>query len=93
MTNLWFQKQQQSQWLLLILSVVLTLISSLTLLLSRRLARSVPINYILLSIFTVSMSYMVSFTCTLYDPKVVLMAGSLTLAVTLALTIYAFSCK
>ncbi len=64
-----------------------------TLMLCINLAREVPINYILLGSFTLMESYMVSFTCSAYDPQIVLMAALMTLAVTISLTVYAWSTK
>ena len=48
-----------------------------------------PLNYILLVIFTLAESYMVAFICSVYDPMVVAIAASLTAFATLALTLYA----
>lgn len=50
-------------------------------------------NYILLLIFTLSECYLVSFITGLTDPTTVLIAGGLTAAVTISLTIYAFTTK
>lgn len=50
-------------------------------------------NYILLLIFTLSECYVVSFITGLTDPTTVLIAGGLTAAVTISLTIYAFTTK
>ena len=52
-------------------------------------ARRVPINYILLFIFAICQSYTVSFIASQYDATTVLMAAGLTLAIVIALTIYA----
>lgn len=56
-------------------------------------ARKVPINYILLILFTLAEAYMISIIASYTDPKIVMMAGALTLAVVLALTLYAFYTK
>ena len=56
-------------------------------------ARSVPLNYILLFIFTLAESYLVA-ACTIpYDSTTVLMAAGLTAVMVTALTIYAFYAK
>ena len=57
------------------------------------LARKVPTNYILLSIFTLSESYIVSAFASQYSPDTVLAAALLTLSITLALTFYATTTK
>jgi FtsH-binding integral membrane protein len=51
--------------------------------------RKVPINYILLFIFTVCEAYMVSYACAVSKPKIVLMAASMTCGMVLCLTLYA----
>lgn len=57
-------------------------------------ARSVPVNYILLFTFTLCESYMLMVCCALVkDTQIVLCAAALTAAVTVALTIYAFTTK
>jgi len=57
------------------------------------LSRTVPTNYILLMTFTFFEGYMVSAICGMTDPKLVIMAASMTCAITIALTIYAFTTK
>jgi FtsH-binding integral membrane protein len=57
------------------------------------LSRTTPINYILLAIFTLAESYLVSFICTLYETESVLMCGALTVAVTAGLTVHALTTK
>ena len=59
----------------------------------RKATRSVPLNYILLVIFTLTEAYIVSYTTTLYDPTTVFIAATLTAAVVVALTIYACTTK
>ena len=58
-----------------------------------RLDKKVPINYILLSIFTVCVSIMVGVACVRTDPKVVLEAALLTTAVVVAITLFACTTK
>lgn len=57
------------------------------------LGKSVPINYILLSIFTFCVSWIVGTVCVRTDPKLVLMAAVLTMAMFLGLTLYACTTK
>eukprot|EP01016_Furgasonia_blochmanni_P048838 TRINITY_DN7341_c0_g2_i2.p1 TRINITY_DN7341_c0_g2~~TRINITY_DN7341_c0_g2_i2.p1 ORF type:complete len:260 (-),score=74.20 TRINITY_DN7341_c0_g2_i2:152-847(-) len=56
-------------------------------------ARAVPINYILLTIITISQSYIVAYVCARYTLETVLIAAGLTAAITVALTIYACTTK
>ena len=56
-------------------------------------ARTTPNNYILLSIFTAGEAWIVSYITTQYDPSTVIMAATMTAALTIALTIHAFTCK
>ena len=58
-----------------------------------QLSKKSPINYILLALFTVSESYLVSSICTISDEWSVLMCGVLTLAVTAGLTLHALTTK
>lgn len=59
----------------------------------RSLARTVPTNYILLLVFTLGESYLVSCTTSMYQPSSVLLAAVLTAAMVLALTVYACNTK
>ena len=59
----------------------------------KSIARSVPTNYILLSIFTGCMSYMVAGITSFYEPEIVLAAAVLTAAAVGALTVYAYTTK
>ena len=54
------------------------------------LARQVPINYILLSLFTLCMSYVTCLICAKYNANLILTAAILTTTVTVS-TIYAFT--
>ncbi len=58
---------------------------------SKKLARTVPINYILLLTFTLAISYLVGNITTHYRPELVLKAAFITLIVTIALTAYALT--
>ena len=59
----------------------------------KNMARVVPTNYILLSIFTICQAFFFSFATSLFTPESSLMAGGMTVAMTLMLTIYAFTTK
>ena len=78
---------------LLNVSLVVYLICTYSLFCYRSVARSVPINYILLAICTMAMSFSVCFSVAFAEPMLVLIAGVLTATVVVALTIYAFTTK
>jgi FtsH-binding integral membrane protein len=59
----------------------------------RKAARTVPLNFILLGIFTLCQSYSVSATTINYDNKTVLIAAILTAVMVISLTIYAFTTR
>lgn len=56
-------------------------------------ARKVPINFILLAIFTLAEAYLVSYIASQTSAIITLMAVSLTAAVVISLTIYAMFTK
>ena len=56
-------------------------------------AKSVPMNYILLFVFTMCVSWMVGVICALENPTVVAEAASLTAGLTIAISIYAVNTK
>lgn len=55
--------------------------------------RAVPVNYVLLGVFTYCVSHMVGFICTQYDPTIVIEAALLTCAMTSAITYYGMTSK
>lgn len=57
----------------------------------KEVARSVPINYILLFVFAAAQSMFVGCICARYPRNIVLLAVALTAAVVVGLTIYAFT--
>jgi FtsH-binding integral membrane protein len=59
----------------------------------KSLARTVPYNYLILLVFTLSLSFNVMFATTRYDATEVLMAAGLTTVMVLSLTLYAFCTK
>lgn len=59
----------------------------------KKLSRTVPYNYLILLVFTLSLSFTVMFATTRYDSKEVLMAAALTTVMVLSLTLYAFCTK
>ena len=59
----------------------------------RSIARSVPTNYILLSIYTLGEAYLLSYVVIAANPQHVLIAFLLTSGLTITLTIYACTTK
>lgn len=73
--------------------VGIEIVLGISLICFKSLARTVPTNYILLSIWTLAMSWIVAFIAAFYDPTTVVIAACLTAAVTISLTIYACTTK
>lgn len=69
------------------------LICQITLMCFGRVARSVPINYIIMLILTICESYMLSLTCAQYDPKSVFQIFLLTAVSFTGMSIYAVFTK
>lgn len=78
---------------LFIFSIIMSLITCILLVCFRKLSRTTPTNYILLTLFTLCEGYTVSYSCAMSSPKIVLMAAIMTLGITLALTLYALTTK
>ena len=71
----------------------LSLMIAIPLVCCKNIARKVPLNYILLFLWTMCESYMVATCASFYDPYTVITAGAMTAIVTIALTVYAFYTK
>lgn len=78
---------------LMILSLIVSIISIIALTCFKSVSRSVPTNYIVLAIFTLSEAYVVSAICGTTAPNLVVMAAAMTCAITCALTLYACTTK
>lgn len=76
-------------WILIVSSIV-SIILIYALGCYRSVARSVPLNYILLTLFTVCEALMVASICSRYDSATVMIAAAVTAAAVVGLTIYAF---
>jgi FtsH-binding integral membrane protein len=74
-------------WISLALSIVLVI----PLICFKSMSRMVPYNYALLMAWTLCESYLVACCCAVYNPSVVIMAATATLAMTISLTIYAIT--
>ena len=83
------EKNQWSMWVALTLAMV----CQYALFCYREIARSVPINYILLTVFTCAYSWMVACITVQYPLETVLYAAGLTLLMTICLTAYAYFIK
>ena len=59
----------------------------------RSLSRKVPTNFILLSIFTLAFSYIVTMTTAEFPPQTIMIAALLTCGIVVALTVYACTTK
>ena len=73
--------------------VIVCYISSTVALMCCRMDKKVPLNYILLGVFTACVSWMVSLACVRTNPKTVLEAAALTFSMVLGITVYAATTK
>jgi len=78
---------------LAITAAILAIAVEIPLLCCISVARKVPTNYVLLLIFTLCETFMLTFLCAFYDSSSVLSAGGMTAGVTVALTAYALTTK
>ena len=83
---------EQNIWLLITAAVV-NIVTLYALVCYKSLARSVPLNYLLLSLFTVAEAFMVSAITVKYSPELVFIAACLTAGIVVSLTIYAMTTK
>ena len=74
-------------------AVLATYLSSICALLCCGLDRKVPVNFILLGVFTLCVSWLVAAACVTSEPVAVLEAAALTAAVVIGITIFAFTTK
>ena len=75
------------------IAIAINLVTFYILIYSKTLQRKVPTNFILLSIFTLTEGFFISYITSLTDPKIVFIAAVLTTLIVLSLTIYAFTTK
>ena len=83
LTNVW----------VLIVSAIFTIVFVIVLSCCRGLARSVPINYVLLFAFTICEAILVAYACAVEDPTTVVTAVFMTAGIVVGLTIYAMTTK
>ena len=74
-------------------AMITTVVIMLTLFCCTHTAKKVPVNYILLMVFTLCESFLLAMICSFYTALSVLFAAGLTVGITLALTAYAFYTK
>jgi len=77
----------------LMIGICVLLIASICALTCCRMDQKVPINYVLLFVFTFSEAWLISSVCQRTDPKIVLEAAALTTAMVVAITLYAMFTK
>jgi len=87
-----YQQSRASLWTW-ILAAVISIVLLYALGCYTKVARSVPTNYILLSIFTVCLSWIVSGITVYYEPIAVLIAALTTATLVIGLTLYAVFTK
>ena len=75
------------------IAVIVVYIASFCSLICCRLDKKVPVNYILLLVFTIASSCMIASVCIRYSPIIVVQAALLTAAVVVGITVYAFVSK
>ena len=85
-----FQKQNPA---IMFLAMIVSIVVMIMIMCFPNYGKQVPTNYILLTVFTVAEGYLVSTLCGLTNPKLVLMAASMTCFITIALTFYACTTK
>lgn len=83
----------KTQYWLIIVAAVVMIITMYVLIYIRAAARKVPINYLLLALFTLCEAYLVSSITAEYEPVSVFIAAALTASIVVALTIYACTTK
>jgi len=95
----------QEYWWLYIVAVLLAIILEITLICVRKVSRTVPINYIILLLFTLCESYFVAWICQIYcfdtatnqfesdGYRTIGAAGGMTLGLVAGITAYAWTTK
>lgn len=89
MSSTAFAKFQNESSGIFMLCLILTCVLPCVITCCRSTMSTVPKNYIILFLFTFAESYIVSYICSVSDPKLVFMAACMTAAITIAVTIYA----
>mmetsp|Transcript_41874 Transcript_41874/g.30145 ORF Transcript_41874/g.30145 Transcript_41874/m.30145 type:complete len:142 (-) Transcript_41874:200-625(-) len=87
--NEWMEVQFAMIWTLSIIAFILQIV----IVCNKELAKKVPTNYILLGIFTICQAFVLAGICSWFPAEIVVAAGTMTAAITFALTTYAFTTK
>ena len=77
----------------LVPAFVVSIFIEIAILCCRNVARRVPVNYIMLLVFTLAFSFLVAAVTVPYSPDIVIQAGGATALTTIALTVYALTTK
>ena len=80
-------------WVVFAVSAITGLVIILAMTCVKTLRVAVPINFIMLSVFTIAESLLLGLACMLYEGEVVLIAAAATAAVVIALTAFSFQTK
>jgi len=80
----WVRIFMKDHWSILIVALVVNMMSLYALGCYPTLARTVPINFILITIFTVTEAYCIAFITAYYSPETVFIAAALTAGVVVA---------
>ena len=88
-----FETFQRQNVALAWVAIGIEVVTMLALVCVPTLGRQVPLNYVLLGLFTVAEAYSVSFFTIFFSGNIVLLAAVMTAAVVVALTIYAMTTK
>ena len=80
-------------WVVFAVSAITGLVIILAMTCVKTLRVAVPINFIMLSVFTLAESLLLGLACMLYEGEVVLIAAAATAAVVIALTAFSFQTK
>ena len=73
--------------------LILQLVINCCIMCCKSCARQVPMNYIMLTVFTGCWAYILTYICALYDKDTVLCAALMTVVLTVTLTVFAVTTK
>jgi FtsH-binding integral membrane protein len=93
MTSKSFLAFQLEHSIIFYLALILSIVLPFIIVCFQETMKKVPQNYIILGLFTLAESYLVSFICGMSNPRLVFMASFMTFAMVIALTIYAATTK
>lgn len=88
-----FKKFQEDNVVLFLVAVFVEIFLFILMICNKGLCRKVPYNYIILFIFTIAVSYILSFICARTKPEAVLVATIATTSLVLLLTLYSLLTK